>query len=245
MRVLATALLAIMLAACGGGPDEAALRKDVAARLAQALPAGTVTLAALERRGSQADTKAPAGETRRTIYFDAELKLERDFDFGAWDSPGVAGMVSALGTGPKGIVGITSGGNKAGDLVRAHGTALYKRESGGWMPVVSGGYAPSTAPAYAGAAPQGGAVGILDSIRKVVETVPKDVSPAARRIIEQELAAAHASIRAALARAAEGYAIAAGPEHGQYLRFAQALSDDRGARTVALVTRGGEENLRM
>ena len=238
-------LLVLALAGCGAGPDQTALKKDVAKRLVQAFPAGTVALAALERRGSQSDTKAPVGETRRIIYFDAELKLERDFDFGAWDSPGVAGIVSALGTGPKGIVGLTSGGNKAGDVVRAHGTALYKREGGGWAPVVSGGYAPSTAPAYASTAPQGGAVGILNSLRKVVEAFPKDLSPAARVIVEQELAAAHASIRAALARAADGYAIAAGPEHGQYLRFAQALSEEKGVRTVALVTRGGEENLRM
>ena len=245
MRTLFNVLVVLALAGCGGGPDEAALRKDVAARLAQSLPAGTITLAALNRRGSQSDTRAPAGETRRTIYFDAEVKLERDFDFGAWDSPGVAGMVSALGAGPRGIVGINSGGNKAGDRVRAHGTALYKREGSGWTPVVSGGYAPSEAPAYATPAAQGGAVGILNSLRKVIETVPKDVSPAARALIEQELASAHATIRAALTRAADGYAIAAGPEHGQYLRFAQALSDARGARTVALVTRGGEENLRM
>ena len=78
-----------------------------------------------------------------------------------------------------------------------------------------------------------------------MESVPKDVSPAARAVIEQELASAHATIRATLARAASGYAIAAGPEHGQYLRFAQALSDPKRADTVALVTRGGEDNIRM
>jgi TRAP transporter TAXI family solute receptor len=246
LRALLSILLAVLaLAGCGAGPDESALKEDITERLAQALPAGTVALAAFQRRGSQSDTKAPAGETRRIIYFDVELKLDRDFDFGAWDSPGVAGMVSALGTGPKGIVGLTSGGNKAGDIVRAHGTALYKREGDGWKPVVSGGYAPSTVPAYAAAAPKGGTVGALDSLRKVVEAVPKDISPAARTIIENELATAHATIRSAVARAADGYSIAAGPEHGQYLRFANALSDAKGARTVALVTRGGEENLRL
>jgi TRAP transporter TAXI family solute receptor len=238
-------ILLFSLAGCGSGPGGDALRKDVAGRLAQAVPAGTVTLAAFDRRGSQADTKAPPGETRRILYFDAELKLERDYDFGAWDSPGVAGIVSALGTGPRGIVGITSGGNKAGDVVRAHGTALYKREGSGWAPVVSGGYSPTAAPAYATSAPQGGPKGLLEALRKSIENVPKDTSPAARALIEQELAAAHATIRATLARAENGYAIAAGPEHGQYLRFAQALSDNKDSRVVALVTRGGEENLHM
>ena len=60
-----------------------------------------------------------------------------------------------------------------------------------------------------------------------------------------ELVAAHAAIRARMARITDGYGIAAGPEHGQYLRFAQALSADSGMRTVALITRGGDENLRL
>src|SRR5687767_6447909 len=83
-------LLVLVLAGCGTGPDETVLKKDIVERLTQALPAGTVALAKFDRRGSQSDTKAPAGETRRIIYFDAELKLEHDYDFGAWDSPGVA-----------------------------------------------------------------------------------------------------------------------------------------------------------
>ena len=127
----------------------------------------------------------------------------------------------------------------------AHGTALYKREGEGWAPTVSGGFAPTEPPAYATAAAQGGAIGMIDQMRTVVQNVPKDISPGARVLIEQELAAANASIRAAIARATQGYAIAAGPEHGQYYRFAQALSDPKGVRIEALITRGGEENLRM
>ena len=246
VRALLNALVVLAVAGCGAGPDEAALKKDVAERVTQALPAGTVTIAAFERRGSQSDTKAPSGETRRIIYFDTELKLDRDFDFGAWDSPGVAGIVSALGAGPKGIVGITSGGNKAGDRVLAHGTVLYKREGDKWAPTVSAGFAPHRRSGlrHCGrrrAAPSGS----IDQMRTVVQNVPKDLSPAARALIEQELAAANASIRAAVARATQGYAIAAGAEHGQYFRFAQALSDPRGVRIVPLITRGGEENLRM
>ena len=244
MRVLAACLLVLALAGCGGGPDAAALKTGVEERLAQALPPGTVSLAALQRRGSQSDTRAPAGETRRIVYFDADLKLGRDFDFGAWDAPGVAGLVSALGAGPKGIAGITSGGNKAGDVVRAHGTALYKRDGGAWVPVVSGGYRPAPAPAYATSEPEG-AAGVLEAMRHIVDSVSKGGPPAQRKVIEEELAAAYATIRGRLARASDGYAIAAGPEYGQYLRFAQALSAAEGTRTVPLVTRGGEENVRL
>jgi TRAP transporter TAXI family solute receptor len=244
MRYIVMLLLMLTAAGCGGGPDVRALQQDVSARLARALPAGTVSLVAFERRGSQADTKGPPGETRRILYFDAALKLERDFDFGAWDGPGVAGLVSTLGAGPKGITGINSGGNRAGEIVRAHGTALYRREGNRWVAVASGGYRPAAAPAYATNAPQGAAA-ILEAMRTVIDSIPRDAAPVQRAVIEEELGAAYATIRARLARAADGYAIAAGPAHGQYLRFAQALAASAGARVVPLMTRGGEENLRL
>ena len=244
LKRLAPLALLAFVAACGGGPDEQALTKDVHQRLSQALPAGTVTLSSLDRRGSQADTRAPAGETRRTVYFDAVLKLDKDFDFGAWDQPGVAGLVSALGAGPKGVAGVTSGGNKSGDKVVVHGTASYKREGSGWAGVPPRGHLPATAPSYATASATGPAA-ILQSMREVIDQVPSGASPQQRDAIERELIAARASIRARLARINAGYPLAAGPEHGQYLRFAQALSAAVGARTVPLVTRGGDENIRL
>jgi len=238
-------LCLLALAGCGRGPDADTAERDLAARLAQALPEGTVKLAAFARRGSQSDAKAPAGETRRIVYFDAVLELERDFDFGAWDAPGVAGIVSALGAGPKGLVGITSGGNRAGDVLHAHGSALYRRAGDAWVPVAAAGFRPVAAPALATSAPQGAAA-ILDEMRRVVEAASRETSPFQRQVIEQELAAASAAIRARLVRARDGYAIAAGPEQGQYLRLAQALAGDPGRRAVVpLITRGGEENLRL
>ena len=90
----------------------------------------------------------------------------------------------------------------------AHGTALYKRDGNTWVAIVSGGFAPADPPSYATAAPQGGAIGMIDQMRTVVQNVPKDLSPGARVLIEQELAAANAAIRAAVARATQGYAIA-------------------------------------
>jgi len=185
-----------------------------------------------------------SGETRRLVYFDVELKLKRDFDFGAWDAPGVAGIVSALGTGPKGITGIINGGNKAGDTLVAHGSAVYRREADRWIPLASGGFSPAQAPAYATNAVEGPAA-LLEAMRKILESTPKEADSAERAVIQEELTAAHAIIRARLARVTEGYAIAAGPEHGQYLRFAKSLPPLKNSRTIALVTRGSEENLRL
>lgn len=244
MRIFFPVLLMLMLAACGRGPDADSLRHDVETQLALALPDGLLHLESMQRRGSQSDSAEPTGEARRIVYFDAQLKLARDFDFGAWDGPGLAGLVSALGAGPKGVSGIVSGGNKAGDLIRAHGTVVYRKEGGNWQRVVAGGYRPAEAPAYAHNAAQGiGA--ILDAMRKVVDSVPREGGGEQRAVIEEELTAAYAAIRARLVRSADGYAIAAGPEHGQYLLFAKALSDGKRTRTVPLVTQGGEENIKL
>lgn len=243
-RFLVLLVSCFLLAACSKGPGVEALHKDMDERLLQAFPANTLTMVSLERRGSQSDSKAPEGETRRIVYFDAQFRLERDFDFGAWDGPGLAGLVSALGTGPKGISGVVSGGNKAGDLILAHATAVYKQEGDTWQRVVAGGYQPAHAPSYANNEAQGiGA--ILDSMRKIVDSVPREGGVEQRAIIAEELTTAYASIRARLVRSADGYAIAAGPEHGQYLLFAQALADGKRTRTVPLVTQGGEENIRL
>ena len=244
MRGAALVLLLLVLAGCSGGPDAQAVRKDVAARLAEALPDGQISLTDFERRGSQSDAKASAGETRRVVYFDAELKVERDFDFGGWDGPGVAGLVSALGAGPKGIAGITAGGNKANDRLLVHGAALYRHDGGRWVAVTSGAFRPSVAPTYATNEAQGTSA-IVEGIRKVIDSAPKDTSPATIAVIREELAAAQAAIQARLARASDGYAIAAGPEHGQYVRFARALAESKGVRAVPLITRGGDDNLRL
>jgi TRAP transporter TAXI family solute receptor len=244
MRVILACLFLALLSACTAGPDVEMLRAGVSERLAQALPGGGVELTHLERRGSQADTNAAQGEERRIIYFDAELKLMRDMDLGAWNAPGIAGLISALGAAPKGIQGITSGGNKAGDIIRVHGTARYRLDGQQWVSVLPAGYQPAIAPGYVTGAKDDPRT-ILTALSKVVDAFPRDTSPAHHDAIEEELAAAQASIRARLARISKGYAIAAGAEHGQYLRVARALFDEPGSRAVPLITHGGEENLRL
>lgn len=244
MRWLVATSMTLLAVGCLRGPDAGTVEQDVVERIGQALPAGTVTMTAFARRGSQSDTKAPAGATRRIVYFDTQLELARDFDFGSWDAPGVAGLVSALGSGPKGITGITSGGNRTGDVIRAHGTALYQREDDRWAAVASGGYRPTAAPGYATAQPKG-AAGFLSAMQTIMASVQGGASTEQLAVIEEELATAYATIRARLARTQEGYAIAAGPEQGQYLQFVQALSDAPRTRVLPLVTSGGEENLRL
>jgi len=244
---LCALLLACVLAlvGCSRVPDEQGLRRDVEARLAGALPAGTVEISAFARRGAQRDGSAPPGQTRRVLYYDLELRLLRDYDFGAWDAPGVAGLVSALGAGPRGLRGIANGGNRAGDIVRAHGTLLYERQGTEWIALMPPGFGPLEAPALAQGAPSSPPEKLITALRETMKRVPPEASPSLRAALEQELTDAYAAVNARLARYERGYAIAAGPAGGQYLRLVQAFAHDAAARIVPLVTSGGEENLRL
>jgi TRAP transporter TAXI family solute receptor len=247
MRWLPCLLLAIVgaLAGCARAPDEQSLRRAVEARLADALPADTIEITAIARRGTQRDASAPEGRVRRVAYYDLELRLRRDYDFGGWDAPGVAGLVSALGTGPKGLRGITAGGNRAGDVVSAHGTLLFERQGEDWVALLPQGYGPVTAPAFVQAGSASAAERLMGALRETLARAPPEASQALRGALEQELEDAYAAINSRLARFERGYAIAAGPSGGQYLRLVQAFAQDPASRIVPLVTSGGEENLRL
>ena len=78
-----------------------------------------------------------------------------------------------------------------------------------------------------------------------INNAPPETSAETREIIAQELGSAHAAVQARLARVKKGYAIAAGPAGGQYLRLVQAFAQDKASLIVPLVTAGGEENIRL
>ena len=227
-RPVAWLVLLLTLCACGRGPDtREAVGPDLAARLARAFGAGVLDVAAIEGRGSSADRAGPPGEERRVVYYDARLRLARDVDFGGWDTPGVASLVSVLGAGPKGITGVKAGGNKAGDEILAHGTAVYRRDGEAWREVAPAGFAPPPAPALGTISPPPASERLLAALRDAVHAAPAGTTPAARAVIDQELARAVATIEARLTRVAQGYPVAAGPDGGQYARLVQALQAAR------------------
>lgn len=245
LRMLAIALLAL-LAACSRGPDQTSLEADLRQRLEQAFPAASLSLSALQRRGSASDVNAPDGERRVLIYFDAELRLERDLDFGSWDSPGVASLISALGAGPRGLSGIESGGNRRGDLLRAHGSLIYREQDGAWLAVVPQGFTAPRAPQASNASST--RESLVQAIGTALNLSPGGTGSTERQIISDELERSLNNIQGRLSRLQHGYPLAGGPESGQYASFARAMSAgllEQGMKVQPLTTEGGLDNLRL
>jgi TRAP transporter TAXI family solute receptor len=246
MRGLALAVL-LLLAACGGGPEPDQLRRDLTQRLGAAFQPGTFEVVALNPRGGSDDVAAPAGEARRVVYYDVTLRLTRDVDFGGWDTPGVASLVTVLGAGPKGVRGTRPGGNRAGDEIVAYGTALYRQAEDGWREVVPAGFSPPVAPSLGEITAPTATGRLLTALQALVQAFPAGTSPAAQAVIDQELSQAVATIQSRLLRLSNGFPIAAGPEGGQYVRFVQALQAAKPMGLVfqALLTEGSVENIRL
>src|SRR5690606_38172921 len=140
LRILATLMLCFLAAACGRQPEESLMRDAVEAAPATASGDQTPTVVEFVLRGSAVDGTAPAGETRRVVYYDVELELTRDLMMGDWDDPGAATLVTLLGAGPRSIEGVKAGGNATGDRIVAHASAIYRDDGGTWSYVMPAGF---------------------------------------------------------------------------------------------------------
>nr|WP_314360742.1 TAXI family TRAP transporter solute-binding subunit [uncultured Achromobacter sp.] len=238
----------LLLAACGRAPDADALRTDVDTALATTYGQGLFRITDLKRRGSASDSTAPAGESRRVVYYDVELTLGRDMTLGAWDQPGAASLVTLLGAGPRSIIGVKSGGNQAGDRIVAHASAIYRKEGDAWKLITPAGFKAAEAPSLDTGAPPPVTRQLLDSLDQITHSVAYSASSTAQNVVQQELERSVARINGRLARLQQGYPLAGGPDRGEYVAFARALSAVARARQIRvtpLITGGGAENIAL
>jgi len=247
MRVLLMVFCLTLLTACSKGPASDTLQHDVQQRLQQAFPDSVLRLTELKRRGSANDAKAPPGEKRLVVYFDATLTVTQAQNFGAWDSPGVASLISLMGAGPRGLTGIEGGGNHAGDTLTIHGSLIYREQDGQWLAEVPQGF---TAPRET-LAHEGGSTTretLVNAFSTALNLSPGDTGPQQRKAISDELERSLNNIQGRLSRLKNGYPLAGGPSAGQYARFANAFSlhlKHEGINMPVLSTEGGLDNLRL
>ena len=241
-------MLCLVLAACGRAPDSDALRADVEQALTATYGEGLFRVAELRRMGSASDSTAPAGQTRRVVYYDIQLNLDRDVTLGAWDQPGAASLVTLLGAGPRSISGVKSGGNQAGDRIVAHASAIYQQEGDSWKRVTPAGFTAAAAPSLDTGAPPPVTQQLLDTLDQITHSVAYSASSTAQHVVQQELERSVARINGRLARLQQGYPLAGGPDRGEYLAFARALTAVAKAhqiRVTPLITGGGAENIAL
>jgi TRAP transporter TAXI family solute receptor len=213
-----------MVAACARGADEDRLRTDLQQRLDRDIQAGLFEVVGLRREGSGPLPAGGAGAARVVVYFNATLRLAKDYQFGGWDQLGPASVAFALGATEKGVFGLKPE-NRAGDLVRAYGSAIYEQTAEGWT--LGTAEAPQTAGAAApnveATAPPSRSKQMIDKLASMVELPPPGVPPPQDEIIAEELLRASENIERRVKRREHVFTVATGPEDGEYARLGSAI----------------------
>ena len=175
--VLTLAAMLAAGAACSRAADEARLETDLQTKLKRDLPSDLFELVGVKREGS---APLPAGETgaeRVAVYFNATLRLARDYTFGEWDQLAPSSVAYVLGATEKGVIGLQAQ-NHAGDTVRAYGRAVYERTGDGWNAVAD--TAPektAAAPDLDGSGPPTRSKALIDKLAAMVNLPPPGVTP--------------------------------------------------------------------
>jgi TRAP transporter TAXI family solute receptor len=232
----------LLVAGCARAVDESRLAMDVQNRLDRDLAPELFDLVALRREGSAPLPAAESQAPRVIVYFNATLRLARDYTFGGWEQLAPSSVAYALGATEKGVFGL-SAQNRAGEMVRAYGSAVYEETPDGWTPVAS---AP---PRTASAAPNLDATGpssrskqLIDKLAEKVNLPPPGVSPQEDEIIADELARAAENIERRVQRRAHTFTLATGAAGSEYARFGQSFVEaiTAASPTVKLRQRASE-----
>jgi TRAP transporter TAXI family solute receptor len=203
-----------------------------------------------------------SGRDGRLKYFNAQLEFTRDYDFTNWNAHSVSSLAALLGAGPKGVLGLKEGGNRAGDTLGVFGSAAFEKQGDRWTLV------PSTQlPASAAELPAA-------ALTAVVQPRPHEMPPATQAelahaklgellalprspgltesdrdaILLEEFQRAEREARRRLEQKADEIAFAGGPAGGAYQETLAALEARAAAAHIALTTmpsEGSVGNIRL
>src|SRR5690606_8745255 len=222
-RILLAGIL-LFFTACSDAPSESEIRQTLGARLETAFPEPLLEIVSLRRLGTTPLPADESGASRTIVYYNARLKLLRDYAFGDWTSLNPAAFAQLLGAGERGIEGIRPAGNSSGDELRVRGSVTFRAVNGEWTPVEYVGPAPGAAPPPDNTAPPAIARRLVEQILALFDDPPTDEAAAARTIITEELTTARREIDRRLERLRASLTIAGGPEGGEYHRVAETIA---------------------
>ena len=234
--------IATSVSACARGADESRLKTDLQATLNRNVKQNLFEVTSIRREGSAPLPPGDSGASRVVVYYNATLKLSQDYAFGGWEQLPPSSVAYALGAREGGIFGLRAQ-NRAGDVVRAYGSAIYEQSDEGWTPVarnddddrsVQPGERDSE-----GAPPPSPSKQLIDRLAAMVNLPPPGVPPQQDAIIADELARAAENIERRMKRREHVFTLATGPRNGDYARFAATLvgAINRAAPDVSLRTR--------
>jgi TRAP transporter TAXI family solute receptor len=221
-RLGLVALAFVVAAGCARGADQERLQADLQEKLNRDLKPGLFEVVAVRRQGSAPLSAGANGARRVVVYFNATLRLAEDYGLGGWDQLGPSSITFALGATDKGIFGLKAEG-RAGDLVRAHGSAVYEQADGGWIPGTMDPATPAQTVPTSETEPPSRSKQLIDSLAALVDLPPPGVPPQQDEIIAEELARASENIERRVKRRDHMFTVATGPADGEYARFGAAL----------------------
>jgi TRAP transporter TAXI family solute receptor len=247
LGALAAAACVLSAAACARGPDEEALRAEVQQRLDRQFQPGLLELVKLKRQGSAPRPPAEDGAERLVVYYNATVRLNKDYQFGNWEGLSPATLAQVLGATEKGLSGIDAERNRRGDPVYVYGSSTYERKGDEWASV--GSTAPGAGPrgSPGDAAPPTRAQLLVRQLASRVDLPPPGLDPLQEEVISEELDRALQTIDRRVERQRRALIVAGGPAGGEYSRVAEAVVDgiERAApqqKVSALQTDGSVEN---
>lgn len=238
----------MLLAGCSPAPDEAAVRAVVSDRLKTAFQDPLLEVSSLRRLGSAPLTAASDGAPRLIVYYNGEFVLDRDYRFSDWDALNPAALASLLGASDRGVTGIESAGNVAGDKLSVHGSVTFRQDAdGAWAPML---FVPPEASAAVKQNEQASAPAreLVEQIMARLAKIPPSQVALSRSIIAEEIQEAMHQIDLRLDNLQRILVVAGGPAEGEYALIAQmiaALGNSEGVKSAAVTTEGSAENAQL
>jgi len=244
------ALLALLAGGCSRGPDEKDLRTGVQEKLNQQFKPGLLEIVSLRRQGSAPLSAAESGAQRLIVYFNATVKLLKTYDFSDWEGLSPASLANVLGATEKGLSGIKPQESRQGDLIRVYGSSTYERSGEKWVSVEVSTAGVKKAAAPGNAAPPSRTEQFLAKLASMVDLPPPGLRSEDSRVIDEELERAIKAIQVRLERRKHTYAMASGPDGGEYYTVAEAVARNVGkvspkVKFRNLETQGSVENARL
>jgi TRAP transporter TAXI family solute receptor len=212
-------LVALALAGCARGPDQAGLQQDVQQQLDALFGTRMLEVRSIKRQGSAPLAATADGRSQAVVYYNVVLAFIAPYDPSDWSGLSPELIANALGATDEGVIGLAGGPIGKGTELRAYGSMIYRKEGAAWVASL---LPPAVAQADTGTGSAVKATELIERLASIVNTTP-GLHDADDAIVAQELGEALRDIKLRLNRGDEGWLVASGPTGGEYMRFVESL----------------------